>query len=144
MRLIVSVEISQYNLKLIIQYLSVIIMFYYITSRILLLKVQLNDCRFFETLSNFLKGNIGSGWLGLPFALMQAGTIVGTMSLLIISFMSLFCMHLLLQAKAYLSKKYGDRAWSYETVVCFYKYSIYIHTHTHTHTHTHIYIYIYI
>eukprot|EP00043_Microstomoeca_roanoka_P008276 m.79723 g.79723 ORF g.79723 m.79723 type:complete len:473 (+) comp14175_c0_seq3:91-1509(+) len=54
---------------------------------------------FAETLTNFLKGNIGGGLLSLPFAFANGGYIGGTVCLLFIAIVCVHCMLLLVKIK---------------------------------------------
>uniref|UniRef100_A0A1A8JR59 Solute carrier family 36 (Proton/amino acid symporter), member 1 n=2 Tax=Nothobranchius kuhntae TaxID=321403 RepID=A0A1A8JR59_NOTKU len=72
---------------------------------------------FCQTLIHLLKGNIGTGLLGLPLAVKNAGLVVGPVSLLIMGIIAVHCMKLLVKSSHHLGSKMDRPSLSYGEVM---------------------------
>ncbi|EDQ90898.1 uncharacterized protein MONBRDRAFT_1039, partial [Monosiga brevicollis MX1] len=81
---------------------------------------------FFETNVNFLKGNIGAGFLSLPFAFAHAGYAGSIIYLLLIALIAVHCMHMLVKVKQHLADQGSTGYLSYADVRTIGRYGIYL------------------
>jgi len=69
------------------------------------------------TIMHLVKGNIGTGLLGIPWAIHHAGIVVGPILLVIMAFICTHCMQLLVKSSKFYSRRLGVASLDYPGVM---------------------------
>ncbi|PIK51953.1 putative proton-coupled amino acid transporter 1 isoform X3 [Apostichopus japonicus] len=75
-----------------------------------------HQCTNLQSLMNLMKANIGTGLLGLPYAVQHAGLLLGPLSLIVMSVICISCMYQLVKTAKRLCRQLGEEKLDYADV----------------------------